>query len=126
MAKEISQEIISAAIQGFEHQKHMIDTQIAELRAMMSGNSAPAAETVASAPGKTRRKMSAAARKRISEAQRQRWSKSRGQATASAPATKKSAKSSGRQLSAAGRAAIVASLKKRWAAKKAEAATSKR
>jgi hypothetical protein len=61
--------------------------------------------------------MSAAARKRIGDAQRKRWAASKGESTsASKPRTKPK-----RELSAAGRAAIVAALKKRWAAKRAAA-----
>ena len=61
---KLSTDILSAAIQGFEQQKLLIDGRIAELRAMMSGE----ADEPQAAPGpitKTRRKMSAAARKRM-------------------------------------------------------------
>src|SRR5450756_3212183 len=57
---------------GFEEQKRRIDSQISELRAMLSGGPAEPATT----PGPTkrkRRKMSAAGRKAIAEAQRKRW-----------------------------------------------------
>jgi hypothetical protein len=103
----LSQEIIAAAIEGFESQKKRIDGQIAELRALQNGH-APAAKT--EAPKK--RGMSAAGRKAIAAAQRKRWAE---QKAAAAPAKPK------RKLSAAGKAAIVAALKKRWAAKKAAA-----
>lgn len=59
-----------------------------------------------------KKRMSAAGRKAIAEAQRKRWAASRGEADAIPPRKPK------RKLSAAGRAAIVAALKKRWAAKK--------
>jgi hypothetical protein len=113
---KLNPEIISAAIAGFEQQKLRLDTQIAELRAMLpSGHTEPAG--TAKAPTGKRRKMSAAARKRISDAQRKRWAASKGEsASASEPTTKPK-----RKLSAAGRAAIVAALKKRWAAKRASA-----
>ena len=69
---KLTEEIITAAILGFEEQKRHIDTQIAELRTMQTG--APVEETVApKAPKKGRRKMSAAGRKAIAEAQRKRW-----------------------------------------------------
>jgi hypothetical protein len=117
---KLTPEIINAAIAGFEQQKVHIDVQIAELRAMLpSGRTEPAAAPVV--PKRKRRKMSAAARKHMGEAQRKRWAESRGQAGApSAPVTPEPAKPK-RKLSAAGRAAIVAALKKRWAAKKAAA-----
>ena len=106
---KLTNEIIDAAILGFEEQKRRIDVQIAELQGMRSGHS----QTTASAT-QPRRTMSAAGRKAIAEAQRKRWAALRdGVAPQSAP------KKAKRKLSAAGRAAIVAALKKRWAAKKA-------
>lgn len=114
---KFSKTIIEAAIDGFEAQKARIDTQIAELRAMLSGE--PTATVTAEAkPGK-RRKFSAAALKRMREAQQARWAKVRGETAPAAPAPK--AAKPKRKLSAAGRANIVAALKKRWAAKKAAA-----
>lgn len=108
----ITKEIINAAIEGFEAQKHHIDAQIAELRAMLAPVATAATST--GTMGRTKRGMSAAGRKAIAEAQRKRWAAARGESAA--PATAKKPK---RKLSAAGRAAIVAALKKRWAAKKA-------
>jgi hypothetical protein len=115
--QKLTPEIIAAAIEGFESQKARLDQQIAELRAMLPGG---AAETTVTpqAPGRKRRKFSAAARKRMQEAQQRRWANIRA---VSEPATPVPAKPKGR-LSKAGKAAIVAALKKRWAAKKAEAA----
>jgi hypothetical protein len=110
--QKVSAEIINAAIDGFEVQKQRIDSQIAELRQMLSGRVGdvqPTAET------KTKRKMSAAGRKAIAEAQRKRWAATRGEETTDA----RKASKPKRKLSKAGRAAIVAALKKRWAAKKA-------
>ena len=114
---KITPEIISAAITGFESQKTRIDAQIAELRAMLPGGRAEPA-TAPEAPKGKRRRMSAAARKRIGEAQRKRWSEFKGKAGSSSPKPSKPK----RKLSAAGKAAIVAALKKRWEAKRAEAA----
>jgi hypothetical protein len=114
---KLTNEIVVAAILGFEEQKRHIDTKIAELRAMQTGASAGTA--IAQAPPKQkRRKMSAAGRKAIAEAQRKRWA-SKKAAEGSAPAVVTKPK---RKLSAAGRKAIVAALKKRWALKRAEAA----
>jgi len=111
MSTKLTPEVIAAAIQGFEAQKQHLDAQITELRAMLNGQQ-PSAE---STPRKgTRRKMSAAGRKRIAEAQRKRWAAAKGASVPAAPATKPK-----RKLSAAGRAAIVAALKKRWALKRA-------
>jgi hypothetical protein len=113
MPPKLTNEIIDAAIEGFEQQKRRIDEQISELRAARSGSPAQSASAPAKQP---RRKMSAAGRKAIAEAQRKRWAASKGQAEPKAPKPAKKAK---RKLSAEGRANIVAALKKRWAAKKA-------
>jgi hypothetical protein len=105
----LTNEIIDAAILGFEEQKRRLDAQLAELRAMRNG-----ASQTAPASARPRRKMSAAGRKAIAAAQRQRWATLKGEGVAQvAP------KKAKRKLSRAGRAAIVAALKKRWAAKKA-------
>ena len=112
MPPKLTNEIIDAAIEGFEQQKRRIDDQISELRAMRSGSPAVAAPTK-----QPRRKMSAAGRKTIAEGQRNRWAPKSGreaQASKAKPAKK-------RVLSAEGKANIVAALKKRWAAKKAAA-----
>ena len=105
----LTNEIIDAAILGFEEQKRRLDGQIAELRTLRNG-----ASQTAPAPVHPRRKMSAAGRKAIAAAQRQRWAALRDGA-----APQKAPKRAKRKLSPAGRAAIVAALKKRWAAKKA-------
>jgi len=111
MAK-LTSAIIEAAIVGFEAQKKSIDAQIAELRAMLTPTPVSAEET----PKTTRRKFSAAVRKRMQEAQRLRWAKIRGE---SAPA-KKTAKTAKPKtgITAAGRKALSIAMKKRWAAKK--------
>jgi hypothetical protein len=118
---KLTNEIITAAIEGFESQKRRIDDQIAELRAMLPAGTTDTAATP-EAPTRKRKKFSAAARKRMKEAQQLRWAKIRGESEPPAPATPAKPK---RKLSKAGKAAIVAALKKRWASKKAEAAKSK-
>jgi hypothetical protein len=109
----LTKEIISAAILGFEEQRRKLDVQIAELRAMHS-HSSDGSTSITKPTGRKKRRMSAAGRKAIAEAQRKRWAAAK--ATTVAP---KAAKKPKRKLSAAGRAAIVAAVKKRWAAKKA-------
>ena len=110
---QLTQGIIDAAIEGFESQKRRIDKQIAELRALSNGH-APTMES--SAPPKTKkRRMSAAGRRAISEAQRKRWAVRNREAVVEPP------KKAKRKLSAAGRAAIIAATKKRWAAERADA-----
>jgi hypothetical protein len=120
---KLTKEIIDAAIQGFEEQKRQIDTKVAELRAMLPGDSVEPAATP-EAPKRTRRKMSAAGRKAIAEAQRKRWADSKKAAASSAP---EAAPKKKRKLSKAGRAAIVAATKKRWeAVHKAQNAAAKK
>ena len=112
--RQLTAEILNAAIEGFEARKVRIDEQIAQLRQLLNGNQ-PVATSTAEPLKQPRRKMSAATRKRMGEAQRKRWAaKSSSEETASKTPAK-----SKRRLSAAGRAAIIAALKKRWAGKKA-------
>ena len=118
---KLTNEIIIAAIEGFQSQKHRIDDQIAELRAMLPGGTTQTAATPEAATRK-RKKFSAAARRHMKEAQQLRWSKTRGESEVPAPASPEPAKPK-RNLSATGRANIVKALKKRWAAKKAAAKT---
>jgi len=115
MSTKLTPEIIAAAIAGFESQRLHIDSQIADLSAMLNGTRP---DTDAASHHDQRRKVSAAARKRMAEGQRRRWAAAKGlseAATTTSPKRK-------RRLSAAGRAAIVAALKKRWALKRAVAA----
>lgn len=116
MARTLTNEIITAAIDGYESQKARIDAKIAELQAMLPGSSVTS--DGAGAPARSRRRrMSAAGRARIAAAQKKRWAARRGaEAVTPEPSKPK------RRLSRAGKAAIVAALKKRWAATRAEAA----
>jgi hypothetical protein len=122
---KLTPEIITAAVEGFEQQKLRIDAQIAELRQMLTGTPTDAAATPEPTKLK-RRNMSAAARKRIGDAQRKRWAASKIEP---APVPPEVAKPK-RKLSAAGKKAIVEATKKRWAAfhaaKKAETPTDAR
>jgi hypothetical protein len=114
---KLTAEIITAAVEGFEQQKLRIDAQIAELRQMLHGGPTETAAAPEAPKGK-RRKMSAAARKRIGDAQRKRWAESKKSSGPSSPVVPEAPKPK-RKLSAAGKAAIVAALKKRWAVKRA-------
>src|ERR1039457_6935324 len=104
--QKLTNEIIAAAIDGFTAQKARIDVQISELKAMLPGGPAETAATPES-PTKKRRKFSAAARKRMKEAQQRRWAQIKGESEPPAPATKPK-----RKLSAAAKANLVAHLKK--------------
>ena len=122
MPTNLTPQIINAAIVGFEQEKLRIDTQIAELRSMLDGGSTkPTPAATPEAPTVKRRKFSAAARRRMKEAQQLRWAKIRGEAEPSAPATLEPPKVK-RKLSAAGMAAIIAATKRRWAKVRAEKA----
>ena|ERR1039458_253583 len=112
--QKLTPEILTAAIAGFEQQKLRIDAQIAELRTMLPGGRTEPAATPEGPKGK-RRKLSAAARKRIGDAQRKRWAESK---KPSEPQPQPAAMSEApkRKLSAAGKRAIVEATKKRWAA----------
>ena len=83
----ISREILNAAMEGLEQQKTRIEEQITHVRSLLGirkrgrpPKNAAAPEALKQ-PGK-RRKMSAAARKRIGDATRKRWAalrKAKGQ-----------------------------------------------
>jgi hypothetical protein len=115
MPRKLSDDLISAALEGFEAQKRRLDEQIRELRGMLGSNGAKSAEPATVQRGRKRRRMSADARRRIAEAQRKRWASLRGE-SGSAPA--KQAVRSKRRLSAAGRKRIIEANRKRWAASK--------
>jgi hypothetical protein len=111
--RQLTAEILDAAIEGFEARKLRIDEQIAQVRQLLNGHN-PVAASRSEPQNEPRRKLSAATRKRMGEAQRQRWASKSAAETVSKTTAKPK-----RKLSAAGRAAIVAALKQRWAAKKA-------
>ena len=116
---KLTNEIIVAAIEGYESQKTRIDVQIAELKALLSGGPIETAATP-EAPTRKRKKFSAASRRKMAAAQKARWAKIKGESAPSAPEPAPKKK---RKLSKAGRAAIVAATKKRWAAVKAAKAS---
>ena len=70
----LTPDIITAAIDGYEAQKTRIDAQIAELRAMLSAGPDETAAT-SEVPTVKRKKFSAAARRRMKEAQQRRWAR---------------------------------------------------
>ena len=124
MPTKLSNEVMLAAIDGFESQKKRIDDKIAGLRAILDGNgSAPVATT--DTPARKRRKISAAARRRMKAAQQRRWAAVRGKAKEPAVPKTKRAKTK-RRLSEAGRQAIIAAAKRRRAAQKRAHAGSSR
>ena len=72
-----NQELLQAALEGLEIQKQRLQDQIQRVQSLLGKRRGrPAAEPAA--PGKRkRRRLSAAGRKRIAEAQRRRWAEQR-------------------------------------------------
>ena len=111
---KLTNDILAAALIGFEEQKIQLDTKIAEIQQMLDGgHSEPAVST---ATAKPRKKFSAATRKKMAAAQRARYSRLK---QGSEPTQAVSAKPKKRVMSAAGRRAISMAAKKRWKAIKA-------
>ena len=122
MPTKLTDEIIIAAISGFETQKAKIDDQIAELRTMLAGGTAePATTKSAEAPVGKRKKFSASARKRMALAQKLRYAKLRGETEPPTPVTAEPPKAK-RKISAEGMKRIIAATKERWRRQIAEAA----
>jgi hypothetical protein len=88
MANKLNDEILNAALIGFEKQKADVSARIAELQQMLRGSDgAPAAKPAV--PAQKRRKLSAAGRKAISEAAKRRWALKRADAAKPQRAAKK-------------------------------------
>ena len=119
--RKFNENVVLAAIQGFEVQKAQIDQQIAELRGLLSDGSRPVAATSPEAAAPKRKKFTAAARRKMAMAQKARWAKIRGESEPAVTTSPEPAKPK-RRLSAAGRRNIQEALRKRWAQKRAEAA----
>ena len=120
MPPKLTEEIVSAAIDGLEEKRRRLDEQIGELRTMLPGfrrNSGSTATSEVTPP--KRKKFSAASRKKMAEAQKARWAKIKGETEpAQAAATPKASKRK-RKMSAEGRQAIAEATRKRWEAYRA-------
>ena len=118
-------EFLAAALVGYEQQRSQITERIAEIQRQLGGRPVRAAvpSTNGTAPAR-RRTMSAAARKRIAEAQRKRWAAYRKEEKPAAgkktAATQNAAAQPRRRMSAAARKRIAEAQKKRWAAVRAK------
>jgi hypothetical protein len=82
LGKAENRTLLTAALEGLELQKARIDEQIRLVRGLLGGGvKRPVVEAVAAvvaaAPGKRRRALSVAARKRIAAAQKKRWAEYR-------------------------------------------------
>src|SRR5215475_4680491 len=118
MAQKVSQEVITAAIAGFEAEKGRINSMIRELRNMLDHG-----PSASEAPQGRKRRMSAASRRRIALAQKKRWAATKGQSQAISPDGSEARK---RRISKEGMKRIIAATKRRWALKRAEEAKAKR
>jgi hypothetical protein len=114
----LTNDILVAAIEGFEARKRTIEDKIAEIRQMLIGGPTEPSLTREARVG-NRKKFSAAARKKMGLAQKARWARIKGESAAPVAPEGPRAK---RQISADGLRRIAAAQKKRWAAKKAKAA----
>jgi hypothetical protein len=108
-------EILEAALIGYEHQKREIETKIEQLRAHLGGHVAPMNEAAST----RKRTFSAATRKRMAAAQQKRWASKNAvaetaPAEAAAPA-KETKETTRTPMSAEGRERIAAAQRKRWA-----------
>jgi hypothetical protein len=121
--QKLTNEIIAAAIEGFEAQKKRIDGQIADLRSILIGGAAEAAAAPEDAPRK-RGKFSDATRLKMKEAQQRRWARIKGESEPATPVVAPNKPK--RQMSEAGRQAIAEASRKRWAAQKANKETPER
>src|SRR5947209_326170 len=71
-------EILEAALIGLDRRRSQIEEKMAELRRQIGGSDAARkSNAVGSEPAPKKRTMSAAARRRIAEAQRKRWAESK-------------------------------------------------
>jgi hypothetical protein len=75
---KLSNDILAAAIEGFEAQKKRIDDKIAEIRQMLGGGPTEPSVTPEAPVGK-RKKFSAAARRKMALGQQNRWAKIKGE-----------------------------------------------
>jgi hypothetical protein len=121
--QKLTNEIIAAAIEGFEAQKKRIDGQIADLRSILIGGATEAAAAPEDAPRK-RGKFSDATRLKMKEAQQRRWARIKGESEPATPVVAPNKPK--RQMSEAGRQAIAEASRKRWAAQKANKETPER
>ena len=105
---KLTDEILIAALEGYEVQKTRIDAHIAEIRSMLGGSHTGVATS--SEAARPKRKVSASARRRMARAQKLRWKKIK-----QGSEVKESAAKPKRHMSASARKRIAAAQKKRWA-----------
>ena len=75
---------LQMALVGYQVEKERIEETIREIQARLKGKAVPAAASAAPKPAEGKRVLSAAARKRISAAQKKRWAEHRKKAAQAA------------------------------------------
>jgi hypothetical protein len=104
--------LLALALVGLEAERARIDSEVAELKSQLSGSTVRALAVVAVTGRSRRRKMSAEARHRISEAMKRKHVERR----AAAQGGQKTPPRTG--ITAAGRKKLSQMMKARWAAKR--------
>jgi hypothetical protein len=122
MPRMIDTSILQAALLGLQSEKEKIEEAMAAIRKQLGGRGSTAVVTTNGT--KTRHDMSAAAKKRIADAQRKRWAAfHKAKAGAAKPKLKATSHAAPkRKLSAAAKAKLVTNLAKARAARAAKAA----
>jgi hypothetical protein len=110
--------LLTAALHGYEVELQRIRTAMAEIQSQLGHRSVKSSALVGGGARKARRKMSAAARKRIADAQKKRWAAFHKQKAAPKATVKKAARK--RKMSPERKAALVANLAKARAAREAK------
>lgn len=108
MPIRLTPDVITAAIAGYSAQKVHIDAKIAELRAMLAGETTEVASTP-DQPKRKKRRLSAKGRRAIAEGARKRWAlirEAKEQASAAPPAKKAVRKKAASKKAAVKRAAV--------------------
>ena len=113
---QFDRSMFEAALIGLTVQRQQIEEQISSIRSQLGGRSTPSATPAVEGEPKAKRQMSAAAKKRIRDAQKKRWAAFHAQH--GKPAAKKT--TSKRTMSPERRAALIANLKKARAARAAK------
>ena len=89
----ITDDILEMALHGYQHSLETIDQRISEIKKMIGGGGRAIAKAVESVnTPRKRRKLSAKARRAISQAQKKRWSDAKKAAAGTIKAAKKQVK----------------------------------
>jgi hypothetical protein len=105
----LSREIKKAALIGMRYRRDEISDQIRELEQELGGRDGQGRDTNTGAPARKKRVLSAAARRRMAEAQRKRWAAVKTAQQTPAPAKKRVTKAVAKKRTAPVRARAVGS-----------------